>query len=224
MRWLFALLLLANVGVWMWGQWYQGGVAKVAPRAQVNADNIRLLSEPGAVPVNREARSAACYTLGAFIDEASTPGAAARLDALARTYHVRTVEERQASAYQVFLPPLRTATAAERKRRELARLGLRDLYVMQDGAKKNGISLGVFSTAKAAEEYQRKLSELGVAAQRHTLYKTQARTWLDLGRLDAALAQRLRQASWPEGVSIRALPCPPSVTGEGGTGDVRELP
>ncbi|MDR2789167.1 MAG: SPOR domain-containing protein [Candidatus Accumulibacter sp.] len=68
--------------------------------------------------------------------------------------------------YWVFIPPLRTRREAESKVAELRRLGVREYFIMQEGADSFAISLGLFSTRGAAESSLAALKGKGVRSVR----------------------------------------------------------
>ncbi|MDR1936156.1 MAG: hypothetical protein LBS49_11375 [Candidatus Accumulibacter sp.] len=69
-------------------------------------------------------------------------------------------------SYWVHIPPFRTRREAESKVGELRRLGVREYFIMQEGADSFAISLGLFSTPGAAESTLAALRERGVRSAR----------------------------------------------------------
>lgn len=67
----------------------------------------------------------------------------------------------------VYIPPLGSKDAADRKAGELKRLGINDFFVIQDNGDMHfGISLGVFKTEEAARAHLAELTRKGVRSAR----------------------------------------------------------
>lgn len=73
----------------------------------------------------------------------------------------RTIE--YASGYWVYIPPLHTQAALNKKIEQIKALGLQDFYVVKEPKKWiRAISLGVFKTQEAAQNYQMILKKKGL--------------------------------------------------------------
>ncbi|MFH2134585.1 MAG: SPOR domain-containing protein [Pseudomonadota bacterium] len=72
----------------------------------------------------------------------------------------RTIEH--ASGFWVYMPPLRNQAAVRRKIGQLKALGVNDYFVVQEGEWQRAISLGVFRTEQAAENFLASLRKQGV--------------------------------------------------------------
>lgn len=67
---------------------------------------------------------------------------------------VRTVSKEATTSFWVFIPPLASKKEAEAKTAELKKLQVDDFFIIQEsGANNHAISLGLFSTREAAENY-----------------------------------------------------------------------
>ncbi len=216
MRWLFAFLLLANIGLWMWASWYRVLPDDAAgPRPPIAPEKLRLLKElPAgtAVPAGTEKRGRGgeapaghevCYRLGPFTDAKLAAKAGERLDRLDFRYQRRAEVQKAITGYRVFLAPFPSKAAAERKRAELARLGFKDHALMHDGDGENGISLGVFSVEVNAQNRLRELAAKGVKADLLPIYHAKTVYWLEVagaGRAGGDAASRplavLRAQDW----------------------------
>lgn len=74
----------------------------------------------------------------------------------------RTVE--YASGYWVYIPPLRSQTAVNKKIEQIKAIGVQDYYVVKEPGKwMRAISLGVFKTQEAAKNFQNKLKKKGLS-------------------------------------------------------------
>ncbi len=222
-KWLLALLILANVGLWLWMTGFrQGdGAAVEGPRPTIQLEKLRLLTEPGvrvqerapdapAAPALANA-AAACYRLGPFADDAATEKAIGVLKQIPLAYERQREDEPVVTGYRVYLPPLASREVAEKKRRQLTRLGFKDHSLIQEEGLQNAISLGQFTVEANAQKHLRALAAKKVEAQIQTLTQTRTRHWLTLGPAEnlAGALPRLREADWGNaGTKLEETPCP----------------
>lgn len=226
MRWLFALLVLTNVAFFFWGIWFKpDALPPPKPaRAAVNAEKIRLLSEPGVIVEPRaapapdaaaptplaagEARPL-CYTIGPFTRAEDMSAVGTRLQELGLSYLERQQEKREPAGFRVLLEPFANARAAENKRQELTRAGIKDHGVINEPGRRPGISLGIFSLAENAQNYARHLARKGVKAKVESLTKTTITQWLDTHALapEAAAAVQ-RSFAEVKGLEVNEKICP----------------
>jgi hypothetical protein len=193
LKWLFAALVLANLGLWMWASWYKEAPLEQTrlARGPIAIEKMRLLNEPNVKlvprktppPTNADLVAKAvpvCLQVGPFTNTVLLTQAEARLSELHLEFVRRTEETTMVTGYRVYLPPLASKEAAERKRKELTRLGLKDHAVIQEEGWRNAISLGLFSVEANAEGRVRELAAKGVKAKVQPLTQSRTRTWLDL--------------------------------------------
>lgn len=174
MKWLFYLLLLANVVFFAYMQLATGDNGEAAlVRRQFNAEKIKLLNPKEAltIPVLKPAvklenapaaRPAACMEWGVFsgTDLARAQDALDKLQ-LGESLSLRSSEE--TVGHWVYIAPLKTKKDAENKIAELKALGIGEYFLMQDNSPwRNAISLGVFKSEELARNYLAKLQEKGV--------------------------------------------------------------
>lgn len=204
MKWLAGLLVVLNAAVFIWGGWYKDAPETVRqPQPPLQADKMRLLSEPGVARSLRPARTvpapaeaapgAACFAIGPFADAAAAAKAGAQLDRRQWSYAVRAQPQRVPSAWQVLLPPPGSKAQAEAKRKELIRRGINEHYLILSGRNKGAISLGLFSTPEAAQKQLEHLHRLGVQAQIDVRYRRGEEFWLE-----GALPASATDAGWSE--------------------------
>jgi hypothetical protein len=72
----------------------------------------------------------------------------------------------EGNGWGVYIPPLSSKAEAERKAAELRPLGVTDYFIINEGANRFAISLGVFSSEKGAQERLAELKEKGVRSAR----------------------------------------------------------
>ncbi len=220
-KWLFALLILVNVGLWLWMTGFRQGdsAAVEGPRPAIQPEKLRLLTEPGVRVQERApeapaspalANAAGCYRLGPFADDAATGKAISVLKQIPLAYERQQEEESVVTGYRVYLPPLPTREATEKKRRQLTRLGFKDHSVIQEEGLQNAISLGQFTVEANAQKHLRALTAKKIEAKVQTLTQTRTRHWLALGpaeNLGGALP-RLREIDWgATGAKVEETPC-----------------
>ena len=230
MRAFFLLLVLANLVFFAFGRFAleSGGSESRIPQLQVAAERIRLIQAaerapadkprmPGravrpALPKTATAVPAACLEWGNF----AGPGVAKAEIALAQLQLAPGQVERvviDAGGYWVYIPPVKTKSEADRRVRELRKLGVTEFFVVQDaGQWRNAISLGIFRTDEAAQTFLTGLRQRGVrsaiAARRENFLKQVAFYVHEPSEATVARLTLIQQ-EFPES-EIRAGPCPPA--------------
>jgi hypothetical protein len=166
MRTVAVLLLLANLALagYFWLDSASGGEG-VRLKQQVRPDAIKLLS-PQEVAALGPAKAASladvCLEWGPF-GEGERARALADVESLAlgRLLSQRRVET--ATAYWVFLPPLASKAAADKRAAELKAAGVKDVQVVDGGPQRFALALGAFRTEDAANAHAAELAKQGVA-------------------------------------------------------------
>lgn len=224
MRWGFAILVLANIGLLMWATWYREGVGEArAPNPVFHPELMVPLSAPGvALRVRKNEQPAPslvavkprprCVSIGPFVAAESADKAVLRLTEEKQVATRRGEERKFESSYWVHLAPFSNRIQAEKRLKEIERLGIRDVLIMPDADGNPAISLGLFSHADNAQKRLQELAEKGVAAQQIIRYRTENLFWFDLRLPEPADAvlERLRTADWGSpGVVVRDEPCAP---------------
>ena len=206
MKWLFAVLVLANVAFFMWTRWHgESEDAVRAARPEVNAQALRLLSEPGATRAPRRlaAARANCARLGP-LSETEGNGVRGVLEEAGVPFTARQERTQVPAGFLVYIPPLAGERQAQAKLRELRRKGIKDLALLSEGPKRNAIALGLFTRAELAERYLAELATKGVVAQSEPQTREEWQLWIEVEtglppevrqRLEAELgAERLQTA------------------------------
>ncbi|HEX9625982.1 MAG TPA: SPOR domain-containing protein [Acidiferrobacterales bacterium] len=236
LKWLFGALLLANIGLLMWGLWHRDAASDAAyqPLPPVNAEKMVPLTvgpdlarradraaqrgrpAPSLSPVKPERATPAlrCLTVGPFDGEETAARAAERLGELHLTHTRREESRREAASYWVHLPPLKSRAAAEARLQELKKLGVKDAFIMQEPDKENAISLGLFSQAENARGLMKELEAKGVKAGQEIRYRDQTLVWLEVSTPVAEeLVGKLKRQDWGAGeVAVTARDCAPEAT------------
>lgn len=221
MRWVFALLLLANVAFFLAMQLPQGktGNDSMSSHAPFHAEKIRLISEDEVPPAPALPAQAAvptppqvCLEWGLFANQALARAQAAlkplQLGENAITLHNAP---EKVNKYWVYIPPLKTRQEAQKKVEELKGLGIEDGFVIQDANKwRLAVSLGVFSTQEAANKYLAELRGKGVkTAKAGPRTQEDGRASLVVKAGDANIeAELVRLKQEFPGTELKAVPCP----------------
>lgn len=223
MRWVFAALLLANLGLFMWTSWYRETPGEtIAARPVYHPELMVPLNAPGvALRARKNEKAEAplvvakprprCVTLGPFAPEAAD-GAAAWLAGEKIEAARRNEERKVESSYWIYLGPFANRKDAERRMRQLARLGIRDLLIMPDAQGANAVSLGLFSRADNAKHRLEELTAKGIEAKQEIRYRTDTSAWFDLRLPEPAdeAVERLRRRDWgAAGIEVRDTTCAP---------------
>ncbi len=210
MKWVVGILLVFNIGVYMWGSWYKPVPSSVPTdmRAPINASRMQPLRPAAPTAQNAGQTAPVCVSIGPF----STAAQAARAGTILRQLGIaRSRQELLGStvtSYRVYLPSLPSRDAAERQRTELTRLGIKDHYILEEPGRENAISLGLFSIEENAAALLVRLAEKGVKARQETLYSTRDTFWV-IAEIRAPQWQRLQQQEWPgRGAQVFSHPCP----------------
>lgn len=210
MKLLFGAVLLLNVGMFMWGSWYEvpptGTV--VDRRPPLNADKLRLISAtaepPSAEPTGPKLQPWAlravdtkrvCASVGPFPSVAMLRRAQSDLADLDLDHHQRQEVKKTVASYRVYLPPQVSHQAAEDMRKRLTSMGFKDHYIIDEPGRENAISLGVFAVERNAWILGRKLAENGISTKQETLHHTETVYWLDL-EFGQEPAEPFRQLGW----------------------------
>lgn len=121
----------------------------------------------GADPVKPVAAASVCLAWEALLE-----AEAKRIGELLAAKFPDFRSERKASGdsvaqqWWVFIPPLPNKAESERKAGQLRTLGIGDYFIVNDGAQRFAISLGIFSAESRAEERLSELKAKGVRSAR----------------------------------------------------------
>lgn len=180
MKWIFAILLVANLLFFVVMQ-AGSGTARDTLRGHepVKADQVKLLPEPvkqpvlaltmseatskSTVPPNAaEAKPEVCLEWGQFSGDALNRATLA-LDKLQLGDKLVARKAEKTGGYWVYVAPRKTLPEAHKKVDELKQLGVAESFIIRDAGKMQyAISLGIFSTEEAATKFLEQLREKGV--------------------------------------------------------------
>ncbi|GAB1269939.1 SPOR domain-containing protein [Aurantivibrio infirmus] len=189
-----------------------------------NAPTIKLLREldrtdrQSPIPLTAEAspqvseeEQALCTFIGPFPKMLRADYFVERLDALELEPTIQELEIPGENGYWVYLPPLAARKAANDMWRELQAKGI-DSYVILKGELENGISFGMFSQQKLAEQRLKDMKANGYAAELQEITRSYKENWVVLppGQAKIIGAEAWSQMlSSDEGLERRQNFCPP---------------
>ncbi|CAH1077711.1 SPOR domain-containing protein [Candidatus Nitrotoga sp. 1052] len=177
MKWLFWLLLLANLMFFsfiQWGDILIGENKILKHQSSLNEEKIKLLDAPNAAPASslpsavlatsqdQRAFTDVCLEWGEFSGTDSARATAA-LTTLKLADRLTQRQSEYAIGYWVYMPPAQTRAEMDNNIAELKAHNVKDYFTVQEvGPWKNAISLGVFKTDKAARKAFDSLRAKGV--------------------------------------------------------------
>ena len=222
MRWIFFLLLIANLGLlgWFLSADRSPAAKVVAVASDSGVNTIALVSEvdPAELAVEAPAPDVAqqapvperppeteaaplCTLVGPFEEAYQGEDVVRRLRALQVESALRDVEMEGQMRYWVYLAPLNSTRDAFRKLRELQAAGI-DSYVIPKGSLENGISFGIFSEIERAQSLASELQARGFAAQYREEPQTYLERWVvlsgDGGPADPETVAMLGEEFWQQ--------------------------
>ena len=209
MKWVFLVLVVANVGLYLWvngHQTYNAGPI-VGGEADINVEGMELVHERQARRISGEVFE--CMQIGPF-STADTYSRASRLlinEGFGFTRNV--VSARELRNFRVYLGPFTTQVAKETAERRLRQQGL-DYYSYEDKEGELLSVAGLFSEGEAAGAYVAELKGIGLDAKARSEGRTLG-PWRWLEVADAVTEERrntLRGIEWGDAkAQVAGVPC-----------------
>lgn len=220
MKTIFFALLALNMGVFALFQLsgmrgsepmkghepFQAEMVKLVSEAEIKA---RKAPEPEKTALPPVAAAPRCLEWGAIAggDLGRVKLALQKLKLWDKT-SARKLEK--VTGYWVYVPTRNSLAEAQKKTEELKRLGIKDVFVLQENTSwRYAISLGVFSTEEAAAKYLAQLQEKGVrSAVAGPRNRETDATVLTLKNLEPAMADALAKLGQEfPGSEIKTVDC-----------------
>lgn len=157
--------------------------SSTAAQTQINTPPPAAVVPAGGTQANSAAAtpvaSLVCASYGPFPGEdAATTGRKRLQDAGAQVTQ-RLVPGKVRLGYWVYLPPFQNRKQAEAAEKLLQQRGIKDLYIVGDEAKRNAISLGVYSQRSGAVARRKQLRKLGYHPILADRFRDTPNYWLD---------------------------------------------
>ncbi|MEW9900261.1 SPOR domain-containing protein [Chitinivorax sp. PXF-14] len=236
MKWLFAALVLVNLGVFGYLRLSQP-VSVDSHQREFHPEQVKLLpasAVPTAKPKPAITPAATPPTTPAATQAAAErPAQAADAGQCQSWEHIPAAELSRArqllatlklgepkgepevseqKRYWVYLPPFKSLVDAQKRTDELKTLGLadKDFFIVNDaGANRNAVSLGVYSTEEAARQRLEAMQDKGVRGVRSGLRESVRMARIVLAQPDEDGLVRLNRAVLDvKGSELRATDCP----------------
>ena len=209
MKWVFLVLVVANVGLYLWVNSHQtyNAVSVVGGETDINVEVMELVHERQARRINEEVFE--CMRIGPF-STADTFSRASRLLINEGFGFTRSVfSARELRNFRVYLGPFTTQAAKETAERRLKQQGL-DYYVYEDKEGELLSVAGLFSEGEAAGAYVAELKEVGLDAKARSEVRILG-PWRWLEVADAVTEERrntLRRIEWGDAkAQVAGVPC-----------------
>ena len=217
------MLLLANIGLWMWGNWYLSEPLPpqaLLARSEVNATGMPVVDRKTGAELKPRKRSdhrprtltdvtppRQCYRVGPFASEKRV-GAVRKWLADQVVAAVPRESEKEVRTWRVYLPSQGSKKAVRETRARLDRKGFKDHAPFSEGELKNAISLGVYSVKENAEKHLKQLKKKGFKQTRLQLQQHQRRLyWLDV-KTESDPGAIFVRAGWEkDGARAAAVDC-----------------
>ncbi len=207
MRALFLILVFANLAFFTWSRYMapaEAGLDAAPLSRQIQPEKLRIIGpdDPApaaaAAPAPAKAAPAAlsCLEWGSFT-VADTPRAEKALEPLSLGTRLAQRRTDEMAGWWVFIPPQANRQAAQKKAAELKALGIDDYFiVLEEGAQRWAVSLGVFRTEEAAQARLATLREQGVRSASVGPRETMVpKIWLQVKGVDTPLEIRLKEVA-----------------------------
>ena len=120
-----------------------------------------------------------CYTLGPFRDLDDLRRLTREIKPYVTATDFRGKEEKEQSLYWVYIKPEKNRAQAVATGKRLKAKRIKDFYVIRDGEKINGLSLGHFRNKKGAYGLMKRVKKLGFDVVIEPVFKVYTVYWLD---------------------------------------------
>lgn len=223
-RFLFLLLLLANLLFLAWTRWVAPGLPTSDPVvATANApalQPIRLQQEVAGdsrdpttaspVPGGEPLAATACVAVGPFLSREQAQAAERVLARLGFQARIRAATDDVRVGTWVRVPDFATPADAGNALAALRAAGLADAYVVSDAGPGTVVSVGVYADPQRAAEAARAVTEAGFTPEMGDRRRTLGVHWLDIDRrANGSVPTPDEVSGLPEGglpLELRACP------------------
>jgi len=131
------------------------------------------------LPVPIQKKNDSCYSLGPFRDLDVLRELTRELKPYVVTVDFRGSEAKEQALYWVYVKPERNREAAIETGARLKASQITDYFIIREGEKVNGISLGYFRNKNGASDLVSRVKKLGFDVVLEPVFKTHTVYWLD---------------------------------------------
>jgi len=151
---------------------------KPSPLAAATAPSPATTTTPVPVQIAKN-DGPQCFRFGPFADTPSADAAAAKLRASVQKATARTTTS-GGKGWTVWLPPFADMSSAQARALEIAGAGVKDYYVVAEGAQANAIMLGRYGSEDNAQRRIVELRAKGIEAQVQPPQDAKPQSWVDV--------------------------------------------
>ena len=134
---------------------------------------------PEKVPPAEPPKSTSCYTLGPFRDLIQLSSLTQDIKSYVVEADFRGREEKEPTLHWVYIKPEKNRAKAIATGKRLKAKKIKDFYVIREGEKLHGLSLGHFRNKEGAYWLVKKVKNLGFNVVVEPVFKTHTIYWLD---------------------------------------------
>jgi len=191
MKWLIYILLLVNLGMFVWH--YQSASPEVTKLSQQQITLPKLVLLREVLPDSRSERRFPdtegdttsrlhCYRLGPFVGKSSVGKALELLNAQGIQAQKSSYKDNNQDGFWVFIPPQSSRKKAKGIIKQFKTIGEKHFFLVANGEFKNAISLGLFSLRKHADARLAEMKKLGFSPVLRNVNLPKSMFWLDWER------------------------------------------
>lgn len=207
MKWWIYLFALVNLVIFLWH--YQPGqfsafMGAGRPKAVEDETSPRLVllkeyethQQQKAHEATPPAEIGLCYRLGPFTAKGEARAILKQLQATDIQAKLQVNKDQTRPGYWVLLPPTTDRKGARQTVEWLKEKQVKDFFLVATGAKKNAISLGVFSRSELARKRLKEVQGLGFRAVIEKVELPKREYWLEWAKAKAAAVPLERLETW----------------------------
>jgi len=191
MKWLIYILLLVNLGMFVWH--YQSSSPELVTQATQQIDLPKLVLLREVLPdsrskrrfpnnANKEQEVSHCYRLGPFVGKSSVDKALELLTAKGIIAKRSSYKDSNQDGFWVFIPPKTSRKKANEVISKFKTMGEKHYFLVASGEFKNAISLGLFSLRKHANARHAEMKKLGFGPAMRNVNLPKSLFWIDWER------------------------------------------
>ena len=150
------------------------------PAKDAVEESVSAVREEPAGPAEEvQQQSASCFTMGPFRNLARLRSLTRDIKSYVVEADFRGGEEKELNLYWVYVKPEKNRAQAIKTGKQLKAKKIKDFYVIRDGEKINGLSLGYFRNKNSAYRLAKKVRGLGFDVTVEPVFRTHIVYWLD---------------------------------------------
>lgn len=209
MKSIFFVMLLANLGYFVWQTRYAepeeapitttqapipGHVNRLLMLSEFDAGELRArassIAEKGTGPASSEGRAAAgeaervvdgiCFSIGPLSSQEDVERIGVWLSSRGGDPRLREGERREISVFWVYFPPFPSREIATKRVSSMREAQIEDIYVIPRGDMTNAVSLGLYSRRTSLDRRLAELRGKGYEPSIVPRYKTSKASWFDV--------------------------------------------